>query len=112
MIIWKGYGFLVLLITIAIGAVISLIFIGLGSTEDWGAAVGAIISGGVIWVVGNKLNSEEKNRIFIDKQTGQEILVKPEHSLFFLKMQYWAFIVSGFGLIMLIDVIIHGKSSF
>jgi hypothetical protein len=112
MIIWKGYGFLVLVIAVAIGAIVSLIFGRVGLTEDMGAAIGAIISAGVIWVVGNKLNSLAKSRTMIDKQTGQEIIFKPDNSLFFIKMQYWAFIIGGIGIIMLVDVLIHGKSSF
>ena len=113
MIFWKGYGILVLVIAVAIGAIVSIIFSKVGSTEDMGAAVGAIISGVVIWFVGNKFNSSDKSRTMIDKQTGRELVIKPEHTLFFIKMQYWAFIVSGFGIIMFIDVLIHhGKSSF
>ena len=112
MIIWKGYGFLVLVIAIAIGAIVSLLFANIGSTEDIRAGVGALISGGVIWVVGSRLNASSKKRVFIDKQTGREVLVKPDHSLFFLKMQYWAFIVAGIGVIILIDILIHGKLTF
>ena len=113
MIFWKGYGILVLVIAVAIGATVSFIFSKIGSTEDMGAAIGAIISGIVIWFVGNKFNASEKSRTMIDKQTGREFIIKPDHTLFFIKMQYWAFIVSGFGIIMLIDVLIHhGKLSF
>ena len=111
MIIWKGYGFLVLVIAVVIGAIVSLLFGKIGSTEDMGA-IGAIISAGVIWFVGNKLNDPTKDRTMIDKQTGQEVVLKPNHSLFFIKMQYWAFIVGGIGIIMLVDILIHGKSSF
>src|SRR5438105_3149025 len=106
MIIWKGYGFLVLVIALAIGAVFSLIFSGIGFTEDLGAAVGAVISGVTIWFVGLRFNAPEKARVLIDKQTGQEFTVKPVHSLFFIKMQYWAFIVGGIGLVMLIGILI------
>ena len=112
MIIWKGYGFLVLVIAVVIGAIVSLLFGKIGSTEDMGAASGAIISAGVIWFVGNKLNDPTKDRTMIDKQTGQEVVLKPNHSLFFIKMQYWAIIVGGIGIIMLVDILIHGKSSF
>ena len=112
MIIWKGYGFLVLVIAVVIGAIVSLIFRKIGSTEDMGAGVGAIISGIVIWFVGNKLNAPAKDRAMIDKQTGQEVILKPNHSFLFIKMQFWAFIVGAIGVIMIIDILIHGKSSF
>jgi len=64
----KGYGFLVLVIAVAIGTIVSLIFGNIGSTEDMGAAIGAIISVGVIWLIGTKLNSSAKARTMIDKQ--------------------------------------------
>ncbi|PWT73075.1 MAG: hypothetical protein C5B59_14140 [Bacteroidetes bacterium] len=111
MVIWKGYGILALVIAIAIGALTSYAFSKIGSTEDLGAAVGALISAIVIWVVGNKLNSPAKARTMVDKQTGQEVTVKPNHSLFFIKMQYWAFIIGAIGLVLLIKVAVHGDSS-
>ena len=112
MIIWKGYGFLVLVITVAIGALLSLLFSSMGSSEDTGAAVGAIISGLTIWFVGKKMNAPDKARTFIDKESGQELNIKPNHSLFFIKMQYWAFIIGGIGLIMLFGILFNGKSPF
>ncbi len=48
----------------------------------------------------------------VDKQTGQEVMIRPNHSLFFIKMQYWAFIIGGLGLILMLDILIRGKSSF
>ena len=112
MIIWKGYGYLVLVIALVIGATLSLIFGKMGSTEDLGAAIGAIISAVVIWIVGNKLNTPAKDRVMIDKQSGKEVVIKAVNSLFFIKMQYWSFIVGGIGIVMLVDILMHGKSSF
>ena len=45
-------------------------------------------------------------------QTGREIIFNADHSLFFIKMQYWEFIIGGIGVIMLVDILIHGKLSF
>jgi len=45
----------------------------------------------------------------IDKATGQEFLIKPDHSLFFIKMQYWAYIVGAIGLFFLIAVLFSSK---
>ena len=112
MIFWKGYGILAIVITVAIGALSSFIFSKIGSTEDMGAAIGAVISAVVIWVVGTRLNAASKEKVMIDKQTGKEVILKSGHSLFFIKLQYWSFIIGGIGIIMLIDVLLHGKSSF
>jgi hypothetical protein len=38
----------------------------------------------------------------IDKATGQELLFKPDHSLFFIKMQYWAFVIGATGVFLLL----------
>jgi hypothetical protein len=112
MIFWKGYGILTLVIAIVVGGISSVVFSKVGSTEEMGAGVGAIISAIIIWFIGNKFNSAKNERIFIDKQTGREVIVKPNHSLFFIKMQYWAFIIGIIGLITVIGIIITGKSPF
>lgn len=112
MIIWKGYGILVLIIAAAIGALFHSIFAGIGSNGDLGAAIGIILAGIAIWYAGNWFNAPEKGQTFIDKKSGREVLIKPDHSLFFIKMQYWAFIVGGIGLMMLISIMINGKSPF
>jgi low temperature requirement protein LtrA len=88
MIFWKGYGYLVLVIAVVIGAVAAFIFSKSGSIEDLGAAVGAILSGVVIWVVSSRLNSTTKERTIVDKKTGKEVILKPNNSLLFIKMQY------------------------
>ena len=112
MIFWKGYGVLALVIAVVIGAIMSLLVKWIfGVNEDYGACAGTFISAIVIWIVGRKLNDPAKNRVMIDKATGREILFKPDHSLFFIKMQYWAFIVAGIGVIMLIQLIKNEKVS-
>jgi hypothetical protein len=105
MIIWKGYGILVLVITFVIGWPTSYIFGKLGYKEDTGAAIGAIIAGVAIWFVGKKLNAPDNNKVILDKLTGQQIPYKQTHSMFYIPMQYWAFIISGIGLIGLITML-------
>ena len=60
MIFWKGYGILVLVITITVEAVISVIFSKAGSSQDTAMAVGLIVSSIIIWIAGNKINSSVK----------------------------------------------------
>ncbi|HEX2606543.1 MAG TPA: hypothetical protein VHK91_04150 [Flavisolibacter sp.] len=113
MIIWKGMGFLVLVVAVAVGALMSLLFeSAFHINRDWGAATGALVSAGIIWYMGRYFNAPSRDKVLIDKATGQEVVLKPDHSLFFIKMQYWAFIIGGIGVVMLIDLCIHGKQSF
>ncbi|AMP04624.1 hypothetical protein CPter91_2260 [Collimonas pratensis] len=48
--------------------------------------------------------------MLLDQQTGAEVILKPDHSLFFIKMQYWAFIAGVIGLVMLVNLL-AGRSS-
>ena len=66
------------------------------------AGVGYILGGITVWILGLKWN-DEPAKIIIDKQTGQNSQVKNEHSLFKIKMQYWAFIVSIIGIVIIVS---------
>jgi hypothetical protein len=106
MIIWKGYGFLVPVIAIVVGALISLLFGGLfNMNPSWTACIASFAAAAAVWFVGKKFNDPAKDRVMIDKQTGQEFIIKPDHTLFFIKMQYWAFVLAAFGVLTFITAI-------
>lgn len=95
MIIWTGRGFLVAVIVflLSLGAEFG---VESASGNDnyyqihaWPLALALFTSGVISWLLGNRFNSE-KGRVVIDKETGQEIVIGgPDHTLFFIKMQYW-----------------------
>jgi len=108
--IWRGYGFLVPLITIALVGITSVLFSAIfRTTQPYGVCIGALAAAVAIWYTGNSFNSHAKDRVMIDKITGQEFIIKPNHSLFFIKMQYWAYIVGAIGLFLLIALIFSNK---
>jgi hypothetical protein len=104
--IWKGWGLLVLVIAALIVVLTTIVFDKIGLPVAFGSALGMIISAFAIWQAGNKLNSPLKNRVLIDKQTGAEVILKPDHSLFFIKMQYWAFVAGAIGLFLLVNLVL------
>jgi hypothetical protein len=106
-IIWKGYGFLVPFITAVIMGIVSVVFWQVfPKSIVLGPCLGSFASAITIWVIGTKFNSPTKNRVMVDKASGREFLFKPDHSLFFIKMQYWAFIVGAVGLFLLLGLIL------
>ena len=108
--IWKGYGFLVPLITIVLVGVTSVLFSALFHTvQPYGVCIGLLAAAAALWFAGNKLNSPDKERVMIDKATGQEWIIKPSHSFFFVKVQYWAYVVAAIGLFLLIALISSSK---
>ena len=106
-IIWKGYGFLVPFIIVSVvGAISVLSWLLFPTTVFLGPCIGSFLAAAAVWYIGKKFNSPLKNRVMIDKQSGQEFILKPDHSLFFIKMQYWAFVMAPIGLFLFIAMVI------
>lgn len=100
--IWSGWGILVLVFFI-VGGLIGIPIAGLFPQEgDIGVAVMAI-TGGLVAGLGSfflarKIESGEA-RAFIDEQTGQRIVVrKSAGSLFFIPTRYWAYVAPVVGI--------------
>ncbi len=102
MIIWRGYGFLVFIVTIVCVLVFGTIFNKAGVNDDYGAGLGLIVAGIIIWFLGKKFNNPEKSKVFIDKESGREVTLGPGHSLFFIKMEYWGIILPLLGVVVLV----------
>lgn len=60
-------------------------------TEDSGVLIASILAGIFCWFLGNKWNNVEP-KIVIDEKTGEKIAIKENHSIFWIKMQYWGVI--------------------
>jgi hypothetical protein len=95
MIIWTGQGYLVVVLVFLLSLGTEW---GVESAFDddtyyqlhaWPLALALFTSGAISWLLGNYFNSE-KERVVIDKGTGQEMVIGgPNHTLFFIKMHYW-----------------------
>ena len=53
------------------------------------SAFSLLLAGVVIWFLGRKLNGGEGRKL-VDKNTGEEVIYKANHSLFFINVEYWA----------------------
>ncbi len=103
MIIWSGYGFSLVIIFGISFAICSNIIP--NEYLAFATALALAISATASWFIGKKLN-EEGTKTLVDKETGEEIILKPNHSLFFINMQYWGYVFGGLGVIALIKGII------
>jgi hypothetical protein len=106
MIIWSGLGFLV-----AVIAFVSMIFAEYTTeslfqddsyyqTHGWPKLLAFWIAGVTVWFLGNHLN-QKPGQVMIDKETGTEVLMKPNHALFFIKLEYWGPILFILGILFL-----------
>ena len=107
MIVWSGFGYLVL---VAVG--ISLVSfellvrtltgdINYYSAHGWVIAIGVLLSALVLRLVLNWLAIDSSQKRLIDPQTNQVYLVGRKDHLFFVPLRYWPFVLMGIGFLML-----------
>jgi hypothetical protein len=100
MIVWSGKGILsalVLLVTLV------LLFIILPATQGNLAFILALFTAAIFsWTMGKKWNGAE-GTVVIDKATGREMVIKSNHTLFWIKMEYWGVVFGLMGLVILIQ---------
>jgi hypothetical protein len=92
MIIWKGWGILVLLIPavlVAGGDAVLQDVMGENYNSPVMKALLLLVSAAAVWVAGRKLNSAPVKNL-IDPETGEVVGIKPVHSLFWIPMQWYA----------------------
>lgn len=77
----------------ASGVIMQIIF---GDSPIY-AGIGYILGGIIVWIIGKKWHAEPK-RILTDNQTGEQVELKYEHSLLWIKLEYWAVIAIVVGI--------------
>lgn len=98
MIIWRGWGILAALIPAAFFILFAVVF-GVGAKGTAVAnspymglfmvLVPGVCSAALVWWLGRKLNSAPAREL-VDPKTGQRVVLRNDHSLFWIPMQWWA----------------------
>ena len=98
MIIWSGRGILTPLILILFIVLMTFISTSLFTAESaiYSMAVAFILAGASNWYLGKKWNNAP-GRIVVDEATGERIELKSNHTLFWIKMEYWGVIFGVIG---------------
>ena len=97
MIIWKGYGVMVLVYTV-VGLFIGAMLSDAAQTEHaWPFAVGLFIAAAGNFYTASKL--EGNDRLVVDPETGEKLLLKRGDSLFFVPMKYWTWVMVALALL-------------
>ena len=96
-VIWEGHGYLAGLIP-----VINFILFSLIPLPDDLFLKGLFISTGVssylLWIIGKRLNRNNRRRL-IDPKINEEVILKSNHSLFFVKIEDWGLILGIFSVL-------------
>jgi hypothetical protein len=99
MIVWRGYGILVVVIAAAGYALGKL-----GAEQIWGAPLpaayrpgaglaGMVLAAALVYGLHRLIEARQSPRAFIDKTTGEELIVRPRHDLFFIPLKAWPYIL-------------------
>jgi hypothetical protein len=107
MLIWTGWGFAVPVVAFA-----SLILAELAANayfddefyyaeNGWPKAVGMFLAAALLWFLGQFLH-RDPGRTVIDKETGQELVIRRTHTFFWIRVEYWALILVVVGVVVLV----------
>jgi hypothetical protein len=105
MVIWSGFGFLVAAITFLLLLIAEYVTESLFRDESyyqahgWPKLLAFFLASAVIWPLGLYLN-RKPGKVMIEKETGKEVL-RPKHTFFFIRMEYWGPILVVLGIIFL-----------
>lgn len=105
MLIWRGYG-----IVVVVFAVVGLVVGKIGAESLWGAPIpvdkrqwseliGMCLAAALVYGLHLLLQRASEPRAVIDKKTGREMVLVTKHDLFFIPVKYWPFILLALGLV-------------
>jgi hypothetical protein len=109
MIIWNGWGFLVVVIGFACLLVTQLAVNSAMQDDEyyqttgWPKLVAFVVAAIIIWPIGRALNRKRQERELVDVNTGERVVLSSGggNSLFFVPMEYWAAIFLVLGVVFL-----------
>lgn len=92
-IVWSRLGFLGVVVPLVVSVVGTLICDALFGKDQLAAnavfGVCFMLSAPAVWYLGRRLNSQP-NRILIDPATNEQVVLVRKHTLFWMKLEYFA----------------------
>ena len=107
MLIWRGAGAFVFILGILMALLTNIVTSRIFDennyfqTHPWAQALALWLTGVSCWFLGRYLH-RQPGRVVLNKDTGQEEVVKLVHSLFFIKLEYWGPILFVIGVCVLV----------
>lgn len=105
--VWQGLGAFALAIPFLMVVVaflaVTAIF-GAETASRFGAAVSGaalLASSAILWTMAKRLAARPV-RTLVDKETGEEVVLREQHTMFWIPIRYWAIFYAGLGAIVLV----------
>jgi hypothetical protein len=106
MIIWRGWGVIVIGVFFLCDLVANALANALGGngywdSHGWPMACALILAGGIIWAIDAFL-AKRGERVLVDEQTGQRVVFRKHHDFFFVRLKWWGLIFSCLAVVILV----------
>ncbi len=103
--VWRGWGIVVVGIAILWLCVAIVLGEAIHADKAGNAAIFGLClvpAGVMTWFVGRRMN-RDATRILLDPATGEQVVVRRDHSLFFVPVEWWGpiLVVLGIGLFLI-----------
>ena len=105
MLIWSGFGFLVPVVAFLTLLVTEFSVEKITKNKNyyqensWCILLGLVIAGAICFLISKYFDSKRVNKVYIDKETGDEIILKNKHTFIFVDIKYWPIVLPLLGLI-------------
>ena len=111
--IWRGWGILVFVIVFVSSLCMNIATLSLGGKGYWEAhawpfASSLFVAAALIFLLDRYVLSES-GRALVDPATGERIVLKPKHDLFFIPMKWWSLLCLVIAAILLVADLSPGK---
>ncbi|WP_407529192.1 hypothetical protein [Methylobacterium oryzisoli] len=107
MIIWSGWGALTALImgaALVAGVLVDPALARIGLPTPTGVVVVWVAAAVLNWVVGTRLNNRP-GRELVDPRTGQVVILRGRHTLFWIPMQYYSVLILLLGAVAILGAL-------
>jgi uncharacterized membrane protein len=107
MIIWQGLGAYAFAIPffVWIGALVAArALLGVQTATEYGQIINGLVllvSAALVYLMSQRLDAQPGREV-IDKATGQEITLRQPHTMFYVRLRYWAMLYAVVGAILLV----------
>ena len=114
MIIWRGWGILTVVILALVGGGVTLaagkLLESNGANVGYGFVLGLVAAAAANWILGRRLNGRPVREL-VDAQTGERVVLRTSHSLFFVPMQWWSVLMVLAAVVALSAMLFGGDGS-
>jgi hypothetical protein len=100
---WRGWGCVVVAVAFVAMCLAILVTYALGVYSYTTNVLGLflILAGVFTWFLGKRMNRDRERRL-IDPATGQDVILRSDHSLFSIRVEWWAPVMIVLGVILLV----------